>query len=145
LSEHPAAAQADPGVSLAGQLCAACGGGCCNAGGDTAFLTVTTIRRFMAANPRLRPRDVLASYLDRLQQRTQRGSCVSQTESGCGLPRDMRSDTCNNWYCAPQIELRDQRPTRVAGALVVVRRQGEWTKAEPGLPNEIIRVVWVTA
>jgi predicted nucleic acid-binding Zn ribbon protein len=79
--------------------CALCQGFCCGRGGDHAYLTVETIRRYMVQHPGQRPRDVLAAYLDRMGSKTFEGSCLFHVPGGCGLPRDMRSDTCNRFFC----------------------------------------------
>jgi hypothetical protein len=135
------------GTALLGRLCACCGGGCCTRGGHTAYLSAATIRRYMAGHPGMRPREVLAAYLDRLAFRTEAGSCVNHTAGGCGLPREMRSDICNRYLCAPLSDLRGRleaaAPPEVA--VVVVRRQDQWRKDRPGRPNEIVGEALVTA
>jgi hypothetical protein len=60
---------------------------------------VDTIRRYLAAHPERRPREVLAAYRDCLGNKTHRGSCVYHGPTGCTLPRPMRSDTCNDFFC----------------------------------------------
>ncbi|MCA1685514.1 MAG: hypothetical protein LC745_05920, partial [Planctomycetia bacterium] len=59
-----------------GGACALCQGFCCGNGGNHAYLTVETIRRYMARHPDLRPRDVLAAYLGRVGNKTYEGSCL---------------------------------------------------------------------
>jgi hypothetical protein len=85
--------------AVLGQVCAFCRGRCCQNGGDQAYLTADTLLRYLAANPGRRPRDVLADYLGRVGAKTYRGSCVYHGPRGCGLPPEMRSDTCNRFYC----------------------------------------------
>lgn len=85
---------------ISDQLCGTCKGGCCVLGKDHAFITVSTIRRFMDANPTLTKEEVMAAYLDRIDPETVDGSCINHTKRGCGLPRETRSDTCNGFYCA---------------------------------------------
>ncbi len=136
-SAHPAAhaPMPEPVVSPApeiqavlGRACALCQGFCCRAGGNHAYLTVETIRRYMAEHPDLRPRDVLAAYLGRVGPKTVEKSCVFHGPEGCRLSRDMRSDTCNEFYCGGLNELRssqnDQEPVRaffvaMAGATIL--------------------------
>jgi hypothetical protein len=132
--------EADASARLAGQLCALCGGGCCTLGSDTAYLTPSTIRRFMALMPHLRPRDVLAAYLDRLSPKTQTRSCINHTASGCSLPREMRSDTCNNYLCGSQaaVQSRQQVGPPLQGAVVIQRRQDHWNRDALDCPNDII-------
>lgn len=133
--------------ALGGQLCATCSGGCCTLGGTTAYLSASTIRRYMALHPQLRPRDVLNSYLERLQTKTERGSCVNHTSTGCGLSREMRADICNQYLCQPRKDLR----ARIAlgepppAAVVIIRRQDQWHRDETSLPNDIVGTARVTA
>ena len=141
-AETPAAADdaaATAPSSLPGQLCALCGGGCCTRGGDHAYLSVPTLRRFMAAQPQLSNDEVLAAYLDRVAPSTEHGSCINHTRQGCSLPRDMRSDTCNRYACESLARLqaaqRDEAPVQVV--LVVRRKQDQWHRATPGLDNAV--------
>ena len=48
-------------------------------------------------NSPLRPWSI---YLGKLGGTTYRGSCIYHGAAGCELPREMRSDTCNGFYCA---------------------------------------------
>ncbi len=101
-AKAPATATAALPARVQGVLARACGlcqGNCCKRGGEHAYLTVATIRRYLAAHPGMRPREVLAAYLARLGNKTYHGSCVFHRADGCSLPRDMRSDTCNQYFC----------------------------------------------
>ena len=84
---------------ISDRLCAICKGGCCAVGKDHAFNTVSTMRRFMDDNPTMTEEEILDAYLERIDAKTIEGSCINQTKQGCGLPREMRSDTCNGFYC----------------------------------------------
>jgi hypothetical protein len=115
----PAAADPDPEpmpdlpaatAAALGRACAVCRGYCCRLGGDHAFLTEATVRRVLAANPGLRPRDLLAAYLDRLGPKTFPRACVFQRADGCALPRELRSDTCNRYLCDELAEFRRGLP-----------------------------------
>jgi len=134
------------GSRLPDHLCAMCRGGCCTRGGDTAYLTVATLRRFMAEHPHLRPRQVLSAYLDRLATRTQPQSCINHTASGCSLSRDMRSDTCNRYLCSAQKELHGRLDDTEAltGVLVIQRRQNHWNRHTPGVDNAIVGGATIT-
>lgn len=88
-----------PVQTAMGGGCAACKGFCCREGGNRAYLKVKTLRRYLAAHPQQRPREVLAAYLDRLPKKSMHGSCVFHGREGCTLPREMRSDTCNDYLC----------------------------------------------
>ncbi|MEJ7807873.1 MAG: hypothetical protein WKG03_18375, partial [Telluria sp.] len=47
----PLASEVQLASAMPGQLCALCGGGCCTQGGNEAYLSATTIRRFMDTQP----------------------------------------------------------------------------------------------
>lgn len=147
----PAAASVDPvdpHARLRARLCAACAGGCCTRGGDSAYLTAATMQRVMAAQPGLGPRALVAAYMDRLGNDSLHGSCINHTPGGCVLPRELRSDTCNRYLCEAQKELSalaagaDSPPVL---ALVIVRRQDQWTKGDPSQPNEVIGSACISA
>lgn len=125
---------------LPGRLCGACGGGCCASGGVSAYLTETTIRRVMAADPGRDPAQLRAIYLGHLAQRTVAGSCVHHTRHGCSLPRSLRSDVCNNYVCDTlarlQRGLEADPPVRTVA--VVRRRQNRWNQANLKLNNDIV-------
>ena len=89
-----------------GQACACCRGFCCEGGGDHAYLTVETIRRYQAAYPDQRPRDILAAYLERVGQRTVEGSCIYHQADGCALPRALRANLCNRHFCKALVEFQ---------------------------------------
>ena len=84
---------------LSDRLCGMCKGGCCTVGGDTAYITACTIRRYMDEHPELSEEEILAAYLSRISFETVTSACINQTNAGCVLPREMRSDTCNGFYC----------------------------------------------
>ncbi|MBY0395505.1 MAG: hypothetical protein K2X91_03410 [Thermoleophilia bacterium] len=86
--------------------CGLCRGWCCEQGGDHAYLTIETLRRVLHREPKPRPRDVLDAYLGRVGHRSYRGSCLFHQDGGCALPRDLRSDTCNRFYCTGLTDFR---------------------------------------
>lgn len=96
-----------PTVSLVtDQACGLCRGSCCRNGGNHAYLTVETLRRTMIEHPELSSDDVLTYYLSHLSDETIEGSCIFHQADGCGLPRALRSDTCNRFYCPSLVEYR---------------------------------------
>ena len=86
-------------LAVMGQACALCQGECCKTGADDAYLSRHVFRRYLDAHPELRPEDVVTAYLERVPDRSYQGSCVYHGPQGCTLPRAMRSDTCNNYFC----------------------------------------------
>jgi len=136
----------DPVAPLAAQLCALCRGGCCSIGGDKAFLTAATIRRLLRLRPELRPDRVADEYLDRLGVQTVGGSCINHTDTGCSLPREMRSDTCNDYFCRAMREwqARCESGERPLGAFVIQRRADNWNKERSDVANDVVGISVVT-
>lgn len=85
--------------AVSNQLCAMCRGACCSSGGDHAYLSPLILRRIMDANPELSSDDIVARYISSVAVETVDGTCINQTATGCSLPRELRSDTCNAYYC----------------------------------------------
>ncbi len=95
-------------LAILGNGCAVCQGHCCSQGRGHAFIHVDTILGYMNRNPDQRPRDVLEAYVSRIGRRTYKDSCVYHTETGCNLPREMRSKVCNGYLCKGLNEILDQ-------------------------------------
>jgi hypothetical protein len=91
---HPTAAEA----SAFARACTACRGWCCRGGGTHAFLDAASIRRIRAEED-LDASELEGQYLSRLQPTHLEGGCLFQGQTGCRLPRTLRSDTCNDWLC----------------------------------------------
>lgn len=132
--------------SLAIGLCTACAGGCCTKGGDVAYLTADTMRRVRTSFPDLSSEDVLRSYLELLPSESMEGSCIYHTQRGCALPRDLRSDTCNQYACEALRALpktmsddAEQKPV-----LVFQRRQDKWRQLAVDLDNKIVAAFVLT-
>lgn len=138
---QPVAAPA-PGVrAVLGMACACCKGRCCESGADHAYLDVATIRRYRAAHPEQRPRDVLAAYLDRLGSRTYEGSCIFHQGDGCALSRDMRSDLCNRHYCKALTHFQQRPPAaETAGAFFAAADLGSVRAAALAQENQMLVV-----
>ncbi len=143
LSHEPQVAPVDTASKTSADLltnvCTLCRGGCCTSGGHKAYLTAATIRRFMAARPGLRPREVLAAYLAHLPPRTEAGSCVNHGALGCSLPRDLRSDVCNRYLCDTAKSIGERE-----AVVALVRRQDVWNRYTPERDNNIVGVALVT-
>jgi hypothetical protein len=99
-------------LALLAHACTTCGGYCCHQGRDHAFLDVDTIRRYMAEHPEQRPRHVLENFLSHLPNRSHQDACVYQSVTGCALPRGMRADLCNAYYCPSLGDLREELARR---------------------------------
>lgn len=127
-------------LDLQKQFCTVCQGGCCTNGSNNAYLSVETLLRYGRSNPQYRPRHVLAAYLDRIPEKSYADSCIYHTQSGCNLPREMRSDTCNQFLCSPVTrfcrQVKGEKP--VDEVLVLVRRQDLWRQTQLELDNRLI-------
>jgi hypothetical protein len=58
-----------------------------------------TLRRYLAKHPDQGPGEVHAAYMGHVRSDTVEDSCIFHQPGGCGLPREMRSDTCNRFFC----------------------------------------------
>jgi hypothetical protein len=103
-------------AAVFGGACATCKGFCCRTGGDRAWLTTGTMQRYMDAHPEQGPGEVLEAYAAHVRPETVLGSCVYHQLDGCSLPREMRSDICNRYFCdglhAFRRSLSDEDPVR---------------------------------
>jgi len=128
------------------RICGICKGGCCSAGGNAAFIDSATIRRIMKQQPDLSDEDILQLYLSKLSTETISGACINQAISGCTLPREMRSDTCNGFFCDPldkwQGRPEEERPDNI---LAIQRSESYWNRLDLKLPNQITGVTLVRA
>jgi len=132
--------------AIGDRLCGVCRGGCCTAGGDSAFITRATIRRLRAQMPELSDDDILEAYLARLPARTITGACVNQASDGCALPMEMRSDTCNGFFCDSLSDWIESPPEeRASQVLAIQRNESFWDQNDMQRSNHIIDVALVTA
>ncbi len=87
--------------------CARCKGGCCALGGDTGFLQDEDVGRMRQRNPEVSEEEVVDAYLALVPEEAISESCVYHGAEGCALPRAMRNNQCNTFYCKPLRTLRD--------------------------------------
>lgn len=81
------------------RACATCRGWCCRRGGSHAFLDALSLDRVRRRYPDDSAAELEARYRTHLGATHLDGGCVFQGETGCRLPRPLRSDTCNSWLC----------------------------------------------
>ena len=149
LTRSPAPQMTEPSqqsAALPGMLCGLCGGGCCTDGGDIAYLSPDTIRRVAAAEPGFDEESILNHYIGMLPARSMVNSCIYHTQNGCALPREYRSDVCNNYACKSFTILQERVTSKKSSnvtALVIKRRQDHWRQETLGLNNEIVDVAIV--
>jgi len=104
-------------VTAAG--CATCRGRCCRTAGEHAYIEEKTIRRVRAAMPELAREEILETYLAALPAKSVRGSCVFHGTSGCTLPRTIRADICNDFFCGPLREWLDSPASKESKPTVI--------------------------
>jgi len=128
------------GYPFEAKACSICKGGCCSIGGEHAFLKKETILRYLSGHPDQNPKQVLASYMDYLPEKSFKDSCVNHTEIGCTLPREMRSYVCNDYLCDTLNTLRTLfTGTPLPNGVFFIRRaQNNWNKDNLDENNSII-------
>jgi len=115
--------------SLSAGVGTACRGSCCRAGGDQAYLTEETMVRSLHAHPEWTLAQIMDAYLKHLPAETVLNSCIYHSATGCGLPRDLRSSTCNRYLCGKLKNLLaglpEENPPPI---LAVMFDDGKWTR-----------------
>jgi hypothetical protein len=104
--------------------CATCQGFCCKGGGEHAYIDERTMARVRRDRPDLDARGVIRLYLAALAPGAYQGSCLFHGPAGCTLPRPLRAELCNSYYCNG---LRDflRRGDEPKQVMVVAARGGE--------------------
>ena len=126
-------------------MCALCQGGCCTRGGNTAYLNGMTLLRVRRDNPDWGRDQLLAAYLDRLKPETVTQSCVNHSSGGCSLPRELRSDTCNDFYCDSLREYRLHVTKEAGPTMLIAVQRGEpnWRRYAADADQAIRQVVLI--
>lgn len=116
----------DPWPDVLSLACAVCQGHCCACGRDHAYISAETVRRYLADHPQCRGEDLFQAYDRCLKDPTFDQSCVYHQPDGCGLPRAMRSATCNTFECLEMREMQGRRSElRSAAGLLLVALDGD--------------------
>lgn len=114
------AAPAPTAAALGGQLCAVCRGRCCRFGlHGRAFLRAPQLRGWIAEHPGAAWSEAVDHYLGLVPSEHLHSSCLFHARDGCTLPRERRSQVCNDYACDALEQLRDLVGTN-ASAMVVV-------------------------
>ena len=61
----------------------------------------------MDTDPSLTAAGLLEAYLGHTPAESMEAACLLQTPTGCALPRELRSDVCNGYYCPSLVALQD--------------------------------------
>lgn len=130
---------------LEAQACSVCRGVCCNTGEKTAYIKKETILRYLSGHPEQTQGHVLEAYMAHLGKKTFVNSCVYHTQTGCCLPRIMRSDTCNEFLCDTLIELDRllNTPPMPKGVLLIEYAKENWRNKIPADDNLLESAVYV--
>jgi hypothetical protein len=127
--------------SLSDRLCTLCKGGCCTDGADHSFIRTITIRRYMDLNPTLSQSAIYARYTAHLNEKTIEGSCINHAEKGCTLPRSLRSDLCNGFYCDSLNTYQKQCSTSgVVSVLAIQRANTNSGRFDPEIENTVTKI-----
>lgn len=133
--------------TMADRLCTMCKGGCCPSGEDHAYISASTIAQLMKTKPELSTAEIHQLYLSKVARKTVVGACINQTEKGCSLPRYMRSDICNGYYCEPVKSYLDHEiqtdVTKRTTVIAVQWSNTNWNRLDPSVDNEIVKVALV--
>lgn len=121
--------EAAPGDALSASICTACRGSCCRAGEDHAYLTAQTMVRALQAHPDWSVARITDAYLSCLPSESVANSCIYHSATGCGLPRALRSSTCNRYLCGKLKNLVAALPGNNPPAILAVMfDKGQWAR-----------------
>ncbi len=116
LPEQPLTSRRRAELAVLGAGCGACRGNCCRGGGNHAYQGEDSMVRYLGRYPDRDDDTIIADYLGYVPSRTMSEGCVYQRSDGCALPRDMRADICNSFFCDGLNDIRflygDGRPVR---------------------------------
>ena len=90
--------------------------------------------------PTFTAEDVLNSYLSLLSPSTIANSCINQTNKGCGLPRDMRSDICNGYFCESIVvyHKHDGKTDKSHSVLAIQRANTNWNRLAADVDKQVL-------
>jgi len=138
--DPPGATPADePGSALDAPLCTLCRGRCCRFGLDgRAFLEPQDLRAWLACHPGAAWADAVDHWLGFIGAQHLRGSCLFHGRAGCTLPRERRSDVCNQFACdaleqARDVAAADPRALVVAGIAASHELRGAAVVSDEGV------------
>ena len=131
--------------TISDRLCSMCGGGCCASGKEHAYLSAITIRRYMDKHPNESQPAIQNLYVSHIRSETVENACINQTATGCALPRELRSDICNEYYCDPlKLFQKQHAGTNDMSTVLAIQRSGNhWNQFDLSVRNDITRVALV--
>lgn len=127
--------------NISDRLCTLCKGGCCISGNEHAYLSTFSMRQQMERNP-LKTRDELFEQYRRfISTDTIEGSCINHRPDGCALPRELRSNICNAFYCDSLKTFQStNQQSQPEDLLVFQRADTHSTWINPDVDNDITRL-----
>ena len=94
--------------AIGGHLCALCRGRCCRFGlRGNAFIEAHQLRGWLVQRPGATWLDAVDHYLGFVATEHLDASCLFHAPTGCALPRERRSDVCNQFACDTLAQARD--------------------------------------
>lgn len=116
----------DPHPAAIDAACCLCHGKCClNGGPNNAFLETGDIDRFRLRNPGSTEAEALQTYAALIPEHHVLGSCVFHGQTGCTLPRSMRSDLCNTFLCSGQRQIAEGLETGARSVTMIAEFRGK--------------------
>lgn len=102
-------------------ICAECKGWCCRSGGNRAYIGADDLVRIFALDAS--PQQIADAYVRHIPEKIYKDSCIYHSETGCGLPRAMRSEVCLGFVCLPLIQhfQKEKRDARIPAKKVSAR------------------------
>jgi len=79
--------------------CSTCRGQCCRMGHRHAFITAEFLAWRLVHEPDADPEAIIDEYINRIPEQSMNDSCLYHTTTGCAMPRELRSGTCNDFLC----------------------------------------------
>lgn len=103
----------DAKLPVIANACGLCGGRCCITGGTSAWMETPTIERVLHQLDEFdgwTEDQLVEHYLGFLPAESYETSCVFHTARGCTMPRELRSNMCNQYICGGLANLVSNLP-----------------------------------
>ncbi len=127
-------------AAVVAESCGHCRGSCCMAGGTHAFLDERTMARVHAEQPDLTVRQVMRAYIGSVAPLAYRDSCLFHGPSGCTLPRPLRAELCNSYYCNGLLDFLNANVDAGHAVKIVTHAEQETGTVQPNHPALVRRV-----
>jgi hypothetical protein len=112
------------------RACGLCRGNCCANGDEHGYLLPQSLLRWLPANQGWTAQRVAELYASYLPEVSHANSCVHHTSTGCALPREYRSDTCNSFICQGLTEYEINGNAAAREVVLTANRHGELVRLE---------------